>query len=400
MRTWKLSFAALLISQVLAVAGFGLSQPVIPLFLEEDLGLSDPVVLTTWVGITNAAPMFFMAIFAPIWGHLADVFSRRAMLLRAVVCGALMVSLMGFVNTPLQFLVLRAVQGAISGTVAAATVLTAGIAPVTQVAFALGLLQTGIAVGNSIGPMIGGLISDFMSFRAVFFAAGICLGISGLIVLIGVEEGAKPVKKKKREKFTLIPDFRPIFASPVLITLMLVSLGLYTGIAITIPMLPLFIRELILGAYGEASLVASTTGMVLGVGAAFTALAAGLVGKVSARLGYWQTLILCLCAGALLTIPQAIVSSVVQLTILRAASSFFIGGAIPVVNAIIAVSSEREYQGTVYGVNTSLAAAGFGLGPLIGSATAMMGFRWMFVASAIVLGLTAITAARRKRAPG
>lgn len=396
MQSWKGSFAALLIAQTLAIIGFSISQPVIPLFLEQDIGITDPVRLKTWVGVLSSSAMLSMAIFAPIWGNLADIFSRRAMLLRALLGGSVIMSLMGFVTTPWQFLVLRILQGAITGTVAAATVLTAGLAPVAQVAFALGLLQTGIATGNSLGPMIGGLISDFLSYRAAFFSTGICLGLAGLIVLKWVREDPKPVNEGNKKKFTLIPNFRPVFSSPQLVTIMLVSLGLYTSTSIAIPMLPLFIRDLVLGVSGEASLIASTTGLVLGIGAGFTAMAAVLMGRISTRIGYWRALILCLSAAAALIFPQAFVSNVVQLTILRAASSFFIGGAIPVLNAIVAVTADKEHQGTVYGVKTSIVAAGSALGPLIGSAASMLGLRLIFIASALVLSLAVLGAVWRR----
>ena len=51
MRSYRASYIALLIAETLAIMGFGLSFPVIPLFLEEDIGISDPVKLKVWVGL-------------------------------------------------------------------------------------------------------------------------------------------------------------------------------------------------------------------------------------------------------------------------------------------------------------------------------------------------------------
>jgi DHA1 family multidrug resistance protein-like MFS transporter len=354
-----------------------------------------------WVGLINSSAALTLAFFAPIWGHLADIYSRRAMLLRAMFGGALIISLMTFAVSPWQFLVLKSIQGCLTGTVAAATVLTAGITPAAQVAFTLGLLQTGVAVGNSLGPLVGGLISDFIGYRAAFFATGLCLALAGFVVLKWVTDDVRPIRPEKGKKFSLFPDFGIILRSPMLVTMMLVTLGLYTASSAATPMLPLFIKGIGKNPVGEASYVASITGIVLGVGAAFTALAAVLAGKISTRVGYWTTLVFCLYAGTVMTVPQTFVTNVLQLTVLRAISSFFIGGAIPVINAIIAVSTEKEFQGTVYGVNSAMASAGAALGPVIGTAAALLSYRAIFMASAVVLGLSALeTTRRRKRSTG
>jgi len=395
MKSWKTSYAALLIAETLAMIGFGLSNPVIPLFLEEDIGITDPVRLKVWVGLIQSSSAVTLAIFAPIWGHLADVYSRRAMLLRAMFGGAVVYSLMAFVNSPWQLLVLRSIQGCLTGTVAAATVLAAGISPAVQVAFTLGLLQTGVSVGNSLGPLVGGVLSDFAGHRVAFFSTGLTLALAGVIVFKLVEDTKRPPQTGDKKKFKLFPDVRPILASPLLVALMLVTIGLQASANAASPMLPLFLKELALKVTEAPEYIGSSTGIVLGVGAAFTALAAALVGKFAGHSGYRLTLLICLIGGTLLTLPQAFVTNMFQLTVLRAFSSFFIGGCIPVVNAIIAVSSKKEYQGTIYGINSSVSSAGAAFGPMIGSVAAMISYRAVFVVSALILGISAFSVRRR-----
>jgi len=384
----------------LALMGFGISSPVIPLFLEEDIGITDPKKLKVWVGLVNSCAAITMAIFAPIWGHLADTFSRRAMLLRALFGGAIIIAFMSFVNSPWQFLVLRSIQGCLTGTIAAATVLTACITPAAQLAFTLGMLQTGIAVGSSLGPLVGGVVSDFLGHRAAFFSTGLALALAGFIVLIWVKDDIRPSLGNKIKKFSLMPDFRPIASSPTLITMMLVTLGMQAANTVATPMLPLFLKEIAINVSGKSEYIGSSTGIVLGVGTAFTALAAVLVGKFSPRIGYWKTLFICFAAGAVMTIPQTFVTSMLQLLILRALSSFFIGGTMPLINAVIAVSSEKKHQGTIYGVNASVASTGAALGPMIGSMAAMLNYRAMFLTSAIMLALSALEIKRRAAKSG
>ena len=398
MKSWKANYAALLIAETLAMMGFGFSYPIIPLFLEEEIGITDPVRLKAWVGIIQSSAAITLAVFAPIWGHLADIYSRRAMLLRAMFGGAIVISLMTFTTSPWQFLVLRSIQGCLTGTVAAATVLTAAISPAAQVAFTLGILQTGIAVGNSLGPLVGGVLSDFFGYRPAFIFTGLTLALAGLVVLKWVDKDRRPTTEKtEKKKLTLFPDIKPIAATPVLVTILLVTFGVNAANAVPYSMLALFLKDLALRVSENPEFIGSSTGIVLGVGAASTAIAAVLVGKFSLRFGYWKTLVFCLSMGAIMSVPQAFVVNMAQLTVLRAMSSFFIGGAAPVINAIIAVSTEKKYQGTMYGVNASVTSAGSALGPLIGSAAAMLSYRAVFVVAAAILGFSAWKTSKRSR---
>jgi DHA1 family multidrug resistance protein-like MFS transporter len=391
-KSWKTNFFALLVAEMLAIIGFAISMPVVPLFLAEDIGIEDPVKLKLWVGLIQSSAAIALAVLAPIWGHLADIYSRRMMLLRAMFGGAVVVSLISLVQSPWQLLILRTIQGCLTGTVAAATVLTAGITPAAQIAFALGLLQTGIATGNTIGPLVGGLLSDFLGRRAAFLCTGLILALAGLIVLKWVQDDKQPSGTYQAGPRKIFPDIKPILASPTIVTLLIAAFTIQAANTIAEPMLPLFLRSLA----ENARYVGSSTGIVLGAGAASAALAAALVGKYSTGFGYWKTLILCLSAGAILTLPQTFVSNMIQLTVFRVLASFFVGGAIPVLNALIAANTDKEHQGSVYGVNSSVASAGGALGPVIGSAIAMASYRAVFLGTALMLGLSALGTLRRR----
>ena len=402
MRSWKANYTALLIAETLAMVGFGLSFPVIPLFLEEELQITDPVRLKAWTGIITTSASVTLAIFAPIWGHLSDIFNRRVMLLRAMFGGALIISLMTFVNSPWQLLVLRMIMGCLTGTVAAATVIVASISPAAQLAFCLGILTTGIAVGNSLGPLLGGIIADFLGYRVTFFSTGIVLALAGFIVLkyvdkdSGGSQSLSAAAGTPRKKLTLFPDFGPILNSPVLMTIMLVSLSLNAAGSIATPMLPLFLKELALRASQEPMYIGSSTGIILGVGSATSALAAVLVGRYSLRFGYRKTLLLCVTLGAILTLPQIFVTNMQQLTLLRAFSSFFIGGTAPVVSALIVVSCDKKIHGAVFGIHSAMAFVGQALGPLLGTAASIISYRTAFMVSALILFLAVVAVVRSK----
>ena len=166
---WKRTLYAVWAGEMLAIAGFSTSGPIIPFYLQ-DLGVLDPLRIKFLTGLINALPSLTFAVVAPMWGSLADNYGRKPMLLRAMFGGAVILVLQGFVTNPWQLLALRTLQGCITGTVAAATVLVASIAPPAETGYALGLLQMAIFLGSSLGPMFGGVISDIFSHRITFLA--------------------------------------------------------------------------------------------------------------------------------------------------------------------------------------------------------------------------------------
>lgn len=342
-----------------------------------------------YTGLLQSLPAISMMIMAPIWGSLADHYGRKPMLLRAMFGGSVILLLQGLVKDPWQLLVLRTLQGMLTGTVGAAMVLVASVSPEEERGYSLGLLQMSIFLGNSLGPLLGGYISDHFGHRWNFFATALLLLLGGLIVSIFAADNFIPPTKRKSFTKSLIPDFTPLKGETrgALWTLLAIVAADQVAGSITAPFLPLFIKTI-----SNASFrIASDTGLVIAAGAISSSIAAVLIGKISYRLGYRRTLVFCMGGAALFTLPQAFATSVGQLLFFRLMSSFFIGGNMPSVNALIAVKTPREKQGSMYGLRSSVASAGGAIGPAIGSALAIgFGYASVFIATGTVLAIAGI----------
>jgi DHA1 family multidrug resistance protein-like MFS transporter len=397
---WKWNYAAVLTAETLAILGFSLSMPVIPLFLADEIGISDQRQLKMWTGLIQSCASVALAVFAPIWGRLADIYSRRAMLMRAMFGGAVIVSAMSLVQAPWQLMVLRTLQGCLTGTIAAASVLTVSIVPQASLTMSLGLLQTGVYVGNSLGPLVGGLIIDFHGHRTAFLGTGVILLLAALIVLFGVGDDprhAPPVEvargKGRLKRKGFFGDLKLLAANSNVILLLSVSFLFQMANTTANPILPLFLREI----SASARYIGSSAGVVLGIGAAAGALGAIVSGKFCPRIGYWKMILICLAGGCAGVVPQTFAGSLFQLAALHFVPSMFLGGIAPALQALLAIHTDHDHQGRVFGLNTSVSSTGAAIGPLIGSATAMLSYRAIFPVTALLLSLPLVRLIRRIR---
>jgi DHA1 family multidrug resistance protein-like MFS transporter len=385
--TWKRNLYVIWAAELAAIAGFSVVMPFLPYFVQE-LGITELHQVELWSGILFASQAVTMALFAPIWGSLADRYGRKLMVQRAMFGGAVILSAMGFVQNVYQLAILRAIQGVLTGTVPAATTLVASSSPRNQSGYALGLLQTAVWAGASVGPLLGGLVADTWGYRAAFWVTGGLLFVAGLMVWRFVEEDFTP-PRRDRDK----PDsglwyglklvvsnrgLRSVFSIRVIVRLALRTLG---------PILPLFIQSLV----PTSTRVASLAGLVSGVSAATSAVGAVTLGRASDRLGYRRVLLVCCGLTSILYVPQFFVTAPWQLIILQAAVGLVISGVLASISALLANLAPEGRQGAVYGVDTSAVSLANAIGPMLGAVVAAsLGLRAPFLLASGALAVAAV----------
>ena len=377
------SFLALLVSQLLGTTAFMFVVPFMPLYVQA-LGIEDVGHAAAWAGVINGASGATMALVAPLWGRLSDRMGRKLMLLRATVAAVVVVGSMAFVTGPWQLLVLRLLQGTLTGTVPAATSLVAATAPAEKAGWRLGALQTVIFVAAGVGPALGGISADSAGLRASFFIASTLLAVSTVIILLGVKENRPAVEKvedteEEAGRGRLSLPYRLLL--PGLLTLFAVHVAI-TSAAVA---LPGFVGTLA----GAADRVASQAGWIIGTGALVASLGSLLGGRLAARFGARRVMVVSLALAGLAALPQALSESVPQLWALRLLASLFIGCAIPVANLAIKSAAPAGRQGEVFGVASSATSMGFAFGPVGGGLlAASLGFWSAFlVPGALLLAL-------------
>jgi MFS transporter, DHA1 family, multidrug resistance protein len=357
----RASFIVLLCSQLLGTTAFMFVVPFMPLYVQA-LGVEDVGRAAAWAGVINGASGATMAFVAPLWGRLSDRMGRKLMLLRATLAAVVVVGSMGFVSAPWQLLVLRLLQGTLTGTVPAATSLVAATAPEEKAGWRLGTLQTVIFIAAGVGPALGGISADAAGLRNSFFVASSLLAVSSVLILFGVKEN----KPKSEEAEAEDPEDtgaveRPALPYRLLMPGLLVLFAVHVSITSAGVVMPGFV-----GALSGAERVASQAGWIIGTGALVASLGSLLGGRLAARFGARRVMVLALAAAGLLALPQALVENVPQLWALRLATSLFIGCAIPVANLAIKTAAPPGRQGEAFGVASSATSTGFALGPVGG----------------------------------
>ena len=376
METWKRTVYISLVC-VFCIA-FGVSQlaPILPLYFH-DLGVQTPEAMSLWSGLATGATYIIVCIAAPFWGRIADKRGRKITLIRSSFGMALCNILIAFQTTPEGVVLIRLIQGLVSGFYSASITLIASESPIERTGWALGLLASANLAGSLIGPLLGGYIADTVGIRNDFIIVGIIMGLAGLLAAVFIHEDYVP--KDNVEKLSIsklkeqIPEFNSIIA-------LCVASFIY---AICIMSL-----QPVISVYIKGILPSNTENIAFIAGAVFSAMgiaqliSSSPLGKLVDKIGPRKVLVISLIYVGILNIPQAYVSDVYQLAIIRFLQGFGLGGMLPALNTYLSSKTPREFTGQVFSYNQSCLFLGYFLGAVGGaSLMAWLGFTTLFWAS-------------------
>ncbi len=389
---WRRNLYGAWLSQLLAIAGFGFVLPFVPFYIQE-LGVTDPDELRLWTGILSASPALGMAVMAPIWGLLADRWGKKLMMLRAMFFGTIIMSLMAITQSVQAVLVLRICQGLFTGTMTAAAALVATGTPKHRLSYALGLLSSSTFIGISVGPMIGGLVAEWIGYRPSFLIGGAMVAIGFVLVLLLVRESNVDESKTdgSAADATTEPPRQRLFGSVASI-ISIQMLGLFVLIlmlrfvrALPIPFLPLYVQEL----RGELAGSATATGMISAGRGAVTALSAVTIVRLGDRYPRLLLVGIMLAIAGVFSLPVYFAGSIWSFSAFFILATFFLGGVEPLVQADLSSQVSPARRGLLFGVQSSIASMGWFVAPLIGSFVSIrFGIAHVFLTLTIFLFVT------------
>ena len=391
MEIWKRNLYICCLASFIVSAGMSQMAPILPLYIAE-LGVADSGDVARWAGIVFGCNFISLAVFSPIWGKLADRYGRKPMILRASGWLGLIMIGMSFAQSVWHLVVLRLLQGCLSGFQAAVVPLIAQETPREHSGWAMGMFFTAQVTGGLLGPLIGGMISELIGIRHSFLLMG-SLCLLGFLALTQVRETRRTAAARTpaglRDVFSALPHRRAV------VGLFLTTLVLHFSLTCIQPILTVYVSELA----PDTEHLAVISGAVFSSAGFASMLTASRLGHISDRIGAQNVLPACLLLAGLVSIPQGLVTAPWQLALLRFLHGIAIAGLMPSVNSLIRQLTPPDCLGQIYGFNQSAQFIGMFSGAFLGGhLAAVFGIRQMFFAVALLLLIDAAWCRRTEKA--
>ena len=142
----------------------------------KDLGAGEEYQwIPTAYFLTNTA-------FQPLYGQAADIVGRRVLILGAVSMFAIGSAVSGSAPNTAALIAGRTIQGIGGGGInVMIEIVVCDLCPLRERAKYLGIINIGFAIAIALGPLIGGLMTDRVTWRWIFYMnlpiAGVALGL-------------------------------------------------------------------------------------------------------------------------------------------------------------------------------------------------------------------------------
>ena len=376
METWKRTVYISLIC--VFCTSFGVSQlaPILPLYFH-DLAVQTPSAMSLWSGLATGATYLIVCLVAPFWGRVADKKGRKITLIRSSFGMALCNLLLAFQTTPEGVVIIRLIQGLVSGFYSATITLIASESPIERTGWALGLLASANLAGSLIGPLLGGYIADTIGIRNDFILVGILMGLAGLLATIFIHENYVPKPNVEKLSISKLKEQIPEFNS--IVALCIASFIYAICIMSLQPVISVYIKGIVPSNTENLAFIAGTVFSAMGIA---QLISSSPLGKLVDKIGPRKVLVVSLIYVGLFNIPQAYVTDVYQLALIRFLQGFGLGGMLPALNTYLSSKTPREFTGQVFSYNQSSLFLGYFLGAVGGaSLMAWLGFTTLFWAS-------------------
>jgi EmrB/QacA subfamily drug resistance transporter len=185
-RVFHLSFAGLLTTMALASLDQNIVSTALPRIVGELGGLAHlPWVVTAFMLTATAT--------APLYGKLSDMHGRRPLFVAAITVFIVGSALCGFAHSMTGLVLFRGVQGlGAGGLLVLAQTAVADLVPPRQRGRYQGLITGVFALCSVAGPVLGGVITDKLSWRWIFYVNLPVGGMALSLILTGLPNPRRP----------------------------------------------------------------------------------------------------------------------------------------------------------------------------------------------------------------
>jgi DHA1 family multidrug resistance protein-like MFS transporter len=380
---YRRNLLVLSLTTFLAACSWNQIVPFLPLFIKE-MGVKDG--LAFWAGMTLSAQTMAMMVMLPYWGKLADKYGRKLMIIRAGICLALIYLGMSYCRTLWQLLLLRLINGVLTGFIPASITLVATNTPKSEAARYVALIQSAVAFGAIAGPSLGSILADWAGYRGSMVVSFIAVAIAVFLVYLLVEEKYKVTACA--QPTSLKQDFQLAFQKPVLVTALCSDMTYGFVIMASQPILILYIQEL---TGVRANLF---TGPLFSLPGLAVVLTNYFWCRLGERYSFQKIILFGLIGAGIFTLLQGLVRNIWWFAGAYFLAGLFAAAISPNTAGLVATKVEADFQGRAFAIQQSFKNFGNFCAPLLaGSFGSIFSFQWVFIIVGL-LGLAASAAIR------
>jgi len=377
---WRRNLAALVAAVFIGFTGFTLVMPFLPIYIQQ-MGETDLGAIAMWTGVSLGVTPAMTALFAPLWGRLADRFGRKMMVLRSLASFVVLMAAMGFARAPWHLFALRLVQGFFAGYGALCLAMAAEGAPEGRMAQSIGVVQTAQRLGPALGPVIGGIVAAWVGLRNTFLVtASLYLVAFVLVAVVYVEKGPSG-----RKPHAAVPSERVTFSNVLAFENFLLLMALIFGFQFVDrslgPVLPLHLSSIGV----PDSKVALASGVIFSALACAAALGHHICAKFLSRWGARRSLTR---ASVIAAAGAAGMTLSANAWLFGAAASIFgigIGVAMTAAYTTAASAIPEAARAFGFGFLTSASLVGMAISPMVAGLLAHAGIRSVFLVDGAML---------------
>ena len=360
---WKKNLPVLWLGSFLCCASFTMCVPFLPVFILKELHVAESNV-AFWSGVTFAVTFVIHCLLAPYWGALADHVGQKKMVLRSGFGLGIVYILTGLCQDITQLVIVRILCGLACGFVPACMTMASASLPESRMGWGMGLMQTSVASGAIMGPLIGGFLNSWFGMRASFYASGLSLFIATFFVIAVVKDNSILVEGDCKLKH-LLKDIGESLRNRELLYVMCMYCLVQSCVMMIQPLIALYVGEL-MGAMDDNAI--RMAGAIFSMAGITGILSATFWGKRGQTRGYIKTFCLVTAIAGSINLFQMFVGTIWQFVGIQFFFGLFLAGAVPNINAYITKITPANTRGKAFGLLTSAMQSGGVIGPLLGGA--------------------------------
>ena len=372
-------FITLFIAIFVTAMGAGFVAPLLPNYAHE-LGAGG-----FQIGLIFGAFSLTRTIFVPYFGKRSDLTGRKPFITVGLFLYFL-VSLFYAASTSVTALIiLRLGHGFASAMVLPVAQAYVGeMIPPDREGRLMGLFNVSLFGGLSAGPVLGGLIKDWLSIQASFAGMGILsfLGFLLCLIMLPSERTAKAVSPESNKKRA---GYKDLIRVPAIFSILVFRIAFTTCIGLIWAFLPLL-------AGARIGLSSSAIGLVVMVNVLIGGLLQTPMGYAADRFSKKSLTLFggILTVFTMLTLDHA--TSFWQLMVINSVLGLAGGISLPAIMAIGVIEGRRsKAMGSVMGLLTLGHSIGMLLGPLLGGLLLdFFNFGAIFLSGTVIMALGTI----------